>query len=902
MLLLLFGISVLLAPGIGEAAQRQGAREGPELKYSADNPNINYGRIILTYDSKQRLSSSGASGVRAAGVSARSSRKMKHNPVEIVDLSVSRVASATAESRQNVLDAFRRLPGVVSAEYDSKVRIAGFDSQRPGPVRPASDMTGDQWYLGLIGAQEAWTVTMGDPDMVVAVIDTGVNNTHPDLSGAMWSNTPEAEGTPGVDDDGNGLIDDFYGWNFVNDNNDASDDHSHGSHVAGIIAASDNGDGITGVAAGVKVMSMKVLDAAGEGSSAAIINALDQIYDYKNERGINIRAVNMSLSGSSYTHAEFLSIENLGSIGIPVFAAASNDGLNNDYLDTFPANYALPNVISVGSLTRDNELSYFTNYGKGRVRVYAYGSDILSTVLGTGYGYKSGTSMASPMACGVYPLAAAQRPAFPMYQTLARFFASLSPMTDVGGGRINASAVMGTALDPVSIFKTSDIFAMNNHNFFAYGNGLTAATFTLGGSPVVTGFSSLTIANLSMSWAHWTTGDTWRRLVTSGFGESRSPFLMPIDIEEGTELATTGLPADRHLFMDNLYIKLGSVLYTIVKDDTLFPKYLASYDISNGTYEEFELPVIPGIDSNRMRLFEHNGYIYIPGLVDFTSTVMHRFSLLNETFSTVSYGGRTTEFLSGAMYASNPQGTELFYAGASGVSGDYTYDQIFRFNPETGEREFLTYIPYRMWDMAFAYNNGKLYVVGGERCPAIFFWVNTNVSFVYDIATGRSHSLTLPFDAQRGKLLFSGNKALYILSEQRGSGSRRRVLAGMTDMTTSGWFHNWEVLPKAIHNLWSEDTDTISMAFKGTEANALRILTKNAVHAWDYRTFNHPAGTIRPDPVFPGPDPDPDPDPQPDPHPQPPIPSSGGGGCSAGAFSPWMVLLAVPLLMLKKKQ
>jgi Synergist-CTERM protein sorting domain-containing protein len=207
-----------------------------------------------------------------------------------------------------------------------------------------------------------------------------------------------------------------------------------------------------------------------------------------------------------------------------------------------------------------------------------------------------------------------------------------------------------------------------------------------------------------------------------------------------------------------------------------------------------------------------------------------------------------------------------------------------------------------MWDMAFAYNNGKLYVVGGERCPAIFFWVNTNVSFVYDIATGRSHSLTLPFDAQRGKLLFSGNKALYILSEQRGSGSRRRVLAGMTDMTTSGWFHNWEVLPKAIHNLWSEDTDTISMAFKGTEANALRILTKNAVHAWDYRTFNHPAGTIRPDPVFPGPDPDPDPDPQPDPHPQPPIPSSGGGGCSAGAFSPWMVLLAVPLLMLKKKQ
>ena len=196
----------------------------------------------------------------------------------------------------------------------------------------------------------------------------------------------------------NGYIDDDQGWNFVAGTRDANDDHRHGSHVSGIIAATDDGNGITGVACGVKILPLKVLGSDGTGSNSGIISALDMVCDFKTRGVGNIRAVNMSLGGGGYTHAEFLSVMALAAAGVPVFAAAGNESMDNDFYESFPANYPAPNLVSVGSLDREDNLSWFTNTGTNRVGVYSYGSDIFSTVLGTGYELMSGTSMATPMA------------------------------------------------------------------------------------------------------------------------------------------------------------------------------------------------------------------------------------------------------------------------------------------------------------------------------------------------------------------------------------------------------------------------------------------------------------------------------------------------------------------------
>lgn len=872
---------------------------GPELKYSPENPWVNYDKVILTYEENpaKGASQSPAYLRSVQGVSIASSRRMKHSPVEIVSLAGGNRIRSTAADRGAVLESFKRIPGVKTAEYDTVRKILGFThSHGPRTTRSAgdgADFTAEQWYLDLVGAKEAWNTTKGDPSFTVAVIDTGVNLTHPDLAGAIWNNPGEIPNN-GIDDDGNGFIDDYQGWNFVAGSKDANDDHKHGSHVSGIIAATDDGSGITGVACGVKILPLKILGKDGSGSSSNIIRALDMVCDFKTKGVGNIRAVNMSLGGGGYTQAEFLSLMALAAAGVPVFAAAGNESMDNDFYDFFPANYAAPNLVSVGSLDRENNLSWFTNTGTNRVGVYSYGSDIFSTVLGTEYEILSGTSMATPMACAVFLLGWSQNPGLTLPQALARFYSGLIPMPGVGGGRTNALNIMSVETDPVVLSNTADVYAFRGFDVSVFGNRIGSATFTLGGAAVDVLSASVNQADLRLNWGLWARGDLWRRLETPGYAASRSPLVMTLDVQAGTDIPVTAIPADRHLFKDGGFLQLGTTLYMIMADDTLFGRYLGVYDAENETYREFALPQIIGPvgpryeDENYVRLFEHQGYIYIPGLVPFTETVMHRFSLLNETFSTVNYGslyGGTMAFLKQARYASNADGSELYFAGASGIEGDYTYAKIFRFNPETGERTLLATLPHKLWDMAFTYHNGKLYIAGGERMPELFWFITANDCFVCDPATGELISTLLPFSAQGGQLLFSDNKLLYVLNRVNGDGMPRRILSAMTDLTESGKIVKWEVLPSVSRAILYEDTDTRALFFKYPGEPSLVVLSKNPVTPWNCRTFVHPAGTVQPEP---GPDPDPDPDPAP----------SSGGGCSAGAASPLLLLLAAPLMLL----
>jgi subtilisin family serine protease len=260
-----------------------------------------------------------------------------------------------------------------------------------------------------IDAPEAWGITTGSPSVVVGVIDTGIDYNHPDLAANMFRNTADCNSN-GVDDDGNGFIDDCYGINPAYGTSDPMDDHSHGTHVAGTIgAAGNNGVGVVGVNWNVRLMACKFLDADGFGSTSGAVACL-QYFATMYDRGVNLVATNNSWGGGGFSFALRDAIDQHRQRGILFVAAAGNSTRDNDLSVSYPANYYLPNVISVAATTRNDGLASFSNFGRRTVHLGAPGAEILSTVPGGGYATFSGTSMASPHVTGVAALLKAQDP------------------------------------------------------------------------------------------------------------------------------------------------------------------------------------------------------------------------------------------------------------------------------------------------------------------------------------------------------------------------------------------------------------------------------------------------------------------------------------------------------------
>ncbi|MBK5240656.1 S8 family serine peptidase [Clostridium sp.] len=250
-----------------------------------------------------------------------------------------------------------------------------------------------------INVKTAWGINTGSPDVVVGVIDTGIDYNHEDLKENIWINGSETPNN-GIDDDNNGYVDDYNGWDFADMDNDLYDDHGHGTHVSGIIAASSNGIGIVGVAPTIKIMPMKAADLQGNMYTSDIINAIQ----YGASKGVKL--FNCSFGGDAFSQAQYDVMKNTDAL---FMCAAGNgdingNGLDNDsYVKSYPASFDLPNIISVASMDKYGYLSTFSNYGQVSVDIAAPGSSILSTVPG-GYGYKNGTSMATPYVTGVAAL------------------------------------------------------------------------------------------------------------------------------------------------------------------------------------------------------------------------------------------------------------------------------------------------------------------------------------------------------------------------------------------------------------------------------------------------------------------------------------------------------------------
>ncbi|MEP4892170.1 MAG: S8 family serine peptidase [Aliiglaciecola sp.] len=253
-----------------------------------------------------------------------------------------------------------------------------------------------------IDAPEAWDITTGDSSIVIGVIDTGVDYLHEDLSDNMWMNPGEIAGD-GIDNDGNGYIDDVYGIDTVNGDTDPMDDQGHGSHVSGTIGATgNNGIGVVGVNHEVSIAGCKFLAADGFGDTAGAIECIDYFVSLK-DAGVNVRALNNSWGGGPFSQALKDSITAAGDADILFVAAAGNDGTDNDALPHYPSNYENDNVLSVASVNRtDGDSGY--SYGLTTVDMAAPGTAILSTTPGNGYSSYSGTSMATPHVAGAAAL------------------------------------------------------------------------------------------------------------------------------------------------------------------------------------------------------------------------------------------------------------------------------------------------------------------------------------------------------------------------------------------------------------------------------------------------------------------------------------------------------------------
>lgn len=294
--------------------------------------------------------------------------------------------------------------------------------------------------------------------VTVAVVDTGLDKSHKLFadSGAIWTNSAEANGTSGVDDDGNGYVDDVYGWNFAANSANNSDDNDHGTHVAGIIL----GIGQDVVAypvreSKVKIMALKFLDANGSGSTSSAVRA---IYYAVNS---GAKVINNSWGGSSYSQSLHEAYTYAYNNGVVIVSAAGNSNSNNDSTSMYPANLDTPNNISVAASDDSDRRASFSNYGVGTVNVGAPGVRILSSVPGSGcidpgcFQMMSGTSMATPFVAGMAALILREAPQLSAYQVRGVILGSIDAVSGLAdkvatGGRVNVYKAITSAINSAS--------------------------------------------------------------------------------------------------------------------------------------------------------------------------------------------------------------------------------------------------------------------------------------------------------------------------------------------------------------------------------------------------------------------------------------------------------------------
>lgn len=339
------------------------------------------GEALVVYDSS-------ATGAEMSAIRARHAvRSVRHVPSARFE----RLRLAKGKSVRDAVDALNKEKGVLFAEPNYIRRASGLPNDTRLVNQWGLDNTGQtlSTSAGLktgtpdadMDAPEAWDINTGSKSVVVAVLDSGIDSRHFDLADNLWQNPGEANCADAVDEDGNGYLNDCWGWDFVDGDSNPTDIYGHGTHVAGIVGGKGgNSYGITGVMQDVSLMSIRILDASGYGTVA---DEVQGIY-YAQAKGAQI--INLSLGGSAFSLTEYYALSSFISSGGLVVAAAGNDGINTDVTPEYPASYDLAGILSVAATDMDDNLSVWSgglssNYGPTTVDVAAPGSYIYSSVM-----------------------------------------------------------------------------------------------------------------------------------------------------------------------------------------------------------------------------------------------------------------------------------------------------------------------------------------------------------------------------------------------------------------------------------------------------------------------------------------------------------------------------------------
>jgi len=334
--------------------------------------------------------------------------------------------------------------GLMAARANPAIEFAEPDYLARPAVTPNDLLYSDQWGLAKIGAESGWDVTTGAVSITLAIIDSGIDLSHEDLSDRLWTNPGETAGN-GVDDDGNGLVDDVHGWNFLTDSSDLTDENGHGTQVAGVAAAaSNNGAGVAGVCWNCRVMVVKIMQASGT------VNYSDIAAGVAYAAGQGAQVINLSLGGYADSETLRTAIESAAATAV-IVAGAGNDDTSTPF---YPAAY--PEVIAVAGTDQTDTRASFSNYGSW-VNVTAPGVEIKTTFAGNNsYGSENGTSMSSPFVTGLAGLLTSQYPDWSPALVRQHIINTATSVDggnpdyagQLGQGRIHAGNALTTAPQP----------------------------------------------------------------------------------------------------------------------------------------------------------------------------------------------------------------------------------------------------------------------------------------------------------------------------------------------------------------------------------------------------------------------------------------------------------------------
>lgn len=348
------------------------------------------------------------------------------------------LAKSPIETRDSVIQSIKKNPMVEYVEPNYLYRSL---------VIPNDSSYSEQWAFKFntqsvldVGAEAAWDITTGSENVIVGIIDSGIDYNHPDLKQNMWINPIEASGKLGVDDDNNGFVDDLFGADFtsVSGGGNPIDNRGHGSHCAGTIGAlGNNGYGIAGLNWTIRLMGLKFIGSDGTGSLDSAVRAIDYAIKYK------VQILNNSWGSYAASKALEEAIGRAHQAGILFVAAAGNYGIDNNLRPIYPASYKIPNVIAVAASDEKGELPWFSNFGNGLVHLAAPGVSIYGIWKSGEFASPSGTSMAAPFVTGIAALILSKEPQLTHLEIKERLIKTVNPMPafkskTISGGIVNA--------------------------------------------------------------------------------------------------------------------------------------------------------------------------------------------------------------------------------------------------------------------------------------------------------------------------------------------------------------------------------------------------------------------------------------------------------------------------------